>query len=350
MFRVPSYVWVYTAPHTNQDAGTGARARGPPGLEPVLEVERLVKAFPHREGGRVERLWAVNDISFTVAQGEILGLVGESGCGKSTVARCIVKLHQVTGGRILFRGIDIAPLGAREFRPYRRRINMVFQDPTDSLNPRLTVKSTVVEPLDLHTRLPRKEKDERVLALLRFVGLNREHLDRYPHQLSTGQRQRVGIARAVISSPELVVLDEPTAALDVSVRGRILELLLSLRQKLDATYVVISHDLGVIRHVCDRTAVMYLGGLVEVGRSVDLLDAPGHPYTRALVAAIPRTSAGAGRPRPLLRGEVPSPINLPPGCSFQARCPEATEQCLRERPVLGQVGPGRLVACHRVRG
>lgn len=313
----------------------------------VLEVRSLAKTFVRRSHGRLERLWAVNDVTFSVSEGEIFGLVGESGCGKSTIARCVLRLHPSDRGVITFRGKDITELSPRQFRPYRRRINMVFQDPTDSLNPRMTVKVTVLEPLILHTSLARKEAEERVLSMLQLVGLNREHLDRYPHQLSTGQRQRVGIARAMVSSPELVLLDEPTAALDVSVRGRILELLLSLRERLSASYVLISHDLGLVRHVCGRTAVMYLGGLVEIGASAELLDRPFHPYTKALIAAIPRLDPALAGRRSLLRGEVPSPVNLPPGCPFQARCQEALEVCKSAKPSLIPVGSSRWVACHR---
>lgn len=314
----------------------------------ILEIQSLRKVFQKRVLWRVETVHAVSDVSFRVAPGTVFGLVGESGCGKSTTARCVAGLERPSGGRILFAGIEIGELSAKAFRPYRERIQMVFQDPLDSLNPRYTVRSTLIEPLDLHTDLGRSDKEARVLQALDLVGLRPEHLSRFPHQLSTGQQQRVGIARAVMCRPELVLLDEPTASLDVSVRGRILEVLQDLQERMGMTYVLISHDLGTVRFVCERTAVMYLGLIVESGRTAELFKSPLHPYTQTLLAARPRLRANARRRegRDFPRGEVPSPIDLPNGCLFHTRCPRVMPACREVRPSLGYVDEDREVACH----
>lgn len=314
---------------------------------PILTVSRLRKKFMVKKGWRRKPLWAVDDVSLFVLPGEILGLVGESGCGKSTLARCIVRLHDSTSGHIVFDGRDITRLSERQLKQYRPILQMVFQDPADALNPRMTVAQLLDEPLSLHTKLNRSQRKERILALLSTVDLNEGHLARYPHQLSTGQQQRVGVARAMSCGPKLVVLDEPTSALDVSVRGRLLRLLQDIRDKTGTSFIFVSHDLSVVRHLCDRTAVMYLGTIVESAPSATLFSDPKHPYTKALIAAIPIPDPRVKRPRTVMRGEVPSPLSIPAGCPFQSRCPIAVERCLTEKPPLREVdGLDHRVACH----
>lgn len=323
-----------------------------PGLcqsdQEILSVQALSKFFSKRLLWRTEEVKAVNGISLSVGRRTIFGLVGESGCGKTTTARCIVGLERPSAGRIFFGGDEIGGLSPRAFRPYRRRIQMVFQDPSDSLNPRYSVRSTIQEPLDIHTTLGRKEKQAKIRDILSLVGVRSELLDRYPHQLSTGQQQRVGLARAIVSDPELVLLDEPTASLDISVRGRVLELLLDLQQRLGITYILISHDLGTVHFICTETAVMYLGVIVEKGPTKELFREPLHPYSRLLIAARPRLRGYAMRSerRPLVEGEVPSPLSLPDGCLFHTRCPEVMAVCREMRPELVGVEPCRTVACH----
>ncbi len=313
----------------------------------ILTVQDLRKAFVVRdEALRLRTLHALNGVSFQVRRGETLGLVGESGCGKSTTARCLVRLLQPDSGRIVFEGRDTSRLSEREFWPLRRRIQMVFQDPTDSLNPRMTVQEMVMEPLDLHFRISRGEKRERLVALLTLVGLKQEHLDRYAHQLSIGQQQRVGVARAVATAPAVLVLDEPTSALDVSVRGMVLRLLEDLRTGLGMTYIFISHDLSVVRHLCHRVAVMYLGMIVEIGPTERIFSHPQHPYTEALLAAVPIPDPRSRRERIILQGEVPSPLDIPSGCFFHTRCPIRREECAWTPQVLRPVAPDHLVACH----
>jgi oligopeptide/dipeptide ABC transporter ATP-binding protein len=312
----------------------------------LLEVADLRKKFVLRESLFVRRdLWAVSGVTFSVARGETLGLVGESGCGKSTVGRCIVRLIDTTAGAISFDGHRISRFSQRQFWPLRRRIQMVFQDPSDSLNPRMTVQEMVMEPLRLHTRLSRRDREDRVRELLELVGLKDEYMDRFPHQLSTGQQQRVGVARAVATQPDFLVLDEPTSALDVSVRGRILKLLSDLGARFGMTYLFISHDLSVIKHMCQRVAVMYLGMVVEVGPAAAIFREPLHPYTTALIAAIPIPDPKLAKKRMILSGEVPSPVNLPAGCFFRSRCPRAQATCAETRPGLRDVGDGHRVAC-----
>jgi len=312
----------------------------------LLEVADLRKKFMLRESLFVRReLWAVSGVTFSVARGETLGLVGESGCGKSTVGRCIVRLLDTTAGAISFDGHRISRFSQRQFWPLRRRIQMVFQDPADSLNPRMTVQEMVMEPLRLHTRLARRDREDRVRELLELVGLKEEYMDRFPHQLSTGQQQRVGVARAVATQPDFLVLDEPTSALDVSVRGRILKLLSDLGARFGMTYLFISHDLSVIKHMCQRVAVMYLGMVVEVGPAAAIFREPLHPYTTALIAAIPIPDPKQAKKRMILSGEVPSPVNLPAGCFFRSRCPRAQAACAETRPGLRDVGGGHRVAC-----
>jgi len=316
--------------------------------EDILRVVSLRKSFVKRLLWRIEEVRAVNDISLSVARGSIVGLVGESGCGKTTTARCIVGLERPTAGEIFFGQDEIGKLSARDFKPYRRRIQMVFQDPSDSLNPRYDVRHTVQEPLDIHTGLGGKDKLAKVRDILGIVGLRSELLDRYPHQLSTGQQQRVGLARAIVCDPDLVLLDEPTASLDISVRGRVLELLLDLQGRLGITYLLISHDLGTVHFICTETAVMYLGAIVERGATQELFRAPLHPYSKLLVGARPRLRGYAmrGEKRQLVKGEVPSPLSLPHGCLFHTRCPAVMDLCRESRPELFEVSRGRFVACH----
>jgi oligopeptide/dipeptide ABC transporter ATP-binding protein len=323
----------------------------------LLEVDGLVKHFPLR-AGPVARLLrqaprvvrAVDGVSFTIAPGETLGLVGESGCGKTTTGRLVLRAIEPTAGRIRFDGEDITGLPARALLPFRRKAQIVFQDPYTSLNPRMTIGRIVGEPMLVHALATRAELPERVASLLETVGLQREHAGRYPHELSGGQRQRVGIARALAVGPRLVVADEAVSALDVSVRAQILNLLLALRDRLGLAYLFVSHDLGVIRFVSHRVAVMYLGTLVEVAPAPELFRRPLHPYTEALLAAIPTIGDGTAsifdRPDRLLEGELPSPINLPRGCRFASRCAHRMAKCQEVEPRLQIAAPGRLVACH----
>ena len=315
----------------------------------ILRAERLVKHFHagngwRRRGGVVH---AVDDVSFELAAGETLALVGESGCGKSTLARCLLRLIEPTAGRIRFDAVELTTLGEEPLRRRRRDIQMVFQDPTASLNPRFTVRRTVEDPLRLHSNLRRAGRRERAQEVLGRVGLGAELLDRYPHELSGGQRQRVNIARAIATEPRLVVLDEPTSALDVSLRARIIMLLGELREKLGMTYLFISHDLATVKYLARRVAVMYLGTIVEQALTHELFRHPLHPYTRALLSAIPVPDPDARRERLVLAGEVPSPIDVPTGCRLRFRCPLAQPVCA-EPVALREVAPRHLVACHLV--
>lgn len=308
----------------------------------ILQVRGLRKIFPV-EGGR--RLLAVDGVSLDVAAGETLALVGESGSGKSTVARCIVRLIEPSGGDVVIDGKSILPLEPRKLAGVYRRIQMVFQDPNASLNPRMSVRQVLEEPLRLHLDLPRAARIARLRELVEMVGLTPAHLDRYPHELSGGQRQRVGIARAIAVSPDIVILDEPTSSLDVSVRGQILDLLLDLQQRLNLAYLFISHDLQVVRHVADRVAVMYLGGIVETGPTASVFSDPHHPYTRALLSAAPVAQWGVTRTRLRLRGEIASPIDPPEACRLVGRCPLAQAACAAAKPPLIDVGHDHAVAC-----
>jgi oligopeptide/dipeptide ABC transporter ATP-binding protein len=323
----------------------------------LLEVQDLVKHFP-LPGSALARvlpggprvIHAVDGVSFVIERGETLGLVGESGCGKTTTGRLVLRAIQPTAGRIAFDGQDITALSPRALLPFRRQAQIVFQDPYASLNPRMTVGRSVAEPMLVHRLATRATVGERVRALLDTVGLPEEYVGRYPHELSGGQRQRVGIARALAVGPRLVVADEAVSALDVSVRAQILNLLVALRERLGLAYLLVSHDLGVIRFVSHRVAVMYLGRLAEVARTGDLFARPLHPYTQALIAAIP--TMGDGRtsifdtPGRLLEGELPSPIDLPRGCRFASRCPYRFAPCGEVEPDLREVEPGHAVACH----
>ncbi len=318
---------------------------------PLLEVIELGKRFKvgsaWSRGGRRE-LQAVDAVSLQVRPGETLGLVGESGCGKSTLARCIVRLHDCTSGALRFEGRDITHLGARAMRPIRPRLQMVFQDPYTSLNPRRRVGDLIAEPLRVHGRRSRAEVAERVRELAALVGLRPEQLARYPHEFSGGQRQRIGIARALALEPRLVVADEPVSALDVSIQAQIVNLLADLQERLGLTYLFIAHDLSVVRQVSTRTAVMYLGSIVEVGPTERLYAQPAHPYTAALISAVPVPSvqASARRTKIVLAGDPPSPLDPPPGCRFHPRCAAATEVCRSVRPALQALPDGRAVACH----
>ncbi len=315
-----------------------------------LVVDELRMHFPLRalvpwRERRVVR--AVDGVSLRVAAGETLGLVGESGCGKSTLARCVLRLVEPTGGRVLLDDEDLTALPEEALRRRRRDIQMVFQDPTASLNPRLSVAATVEEPLALHTPLAGAARRARVDEVLEEVGLGASLRDRYPHQLSGGQRQRVNIARAIATHPRLVVLDEPTSALDVSLRARVILLLADLKRRLGTTYLFISHDLSTVRYLCDRVAVMYLGVLVEQASAAELFEHPAHPYTRALLSCIPVPDPDVVASRLTLSGEVPSPIAIPTGCRHRGRCPLAQPVCAEPVPVR-EIAPGHTVACHLV--
>ena len=316
----------------------------------ALVVDDLQMHFPLRSimPWRVPRVVrAVDGVSLRVAAGETLGLVGESGCGKSTLARCVLRLIEPTRGRVLLDEEDLTALPEEALRRRRRDIQMVFQDPTASLNPRLSVAATVDEPLALHTPLAGAARRERVDEVLEEVGLGAGLRDRYPHQLSGGQRQRVNIARAIATHPRLVVLDEPTSALDVSLRARVILLLAELKRRMGMTYLFISHDLSTVRYLCDRVAVMYLGVLVEEAPAAELFDHPAHPYTRALLSCIPVPDPDVAPERLRLSGEVPSPIDIPGGCRLRGRCPLAQPVCAEPVP-LREIAPGHTVACHLV--
>ncbi|HWJ00785.1 MAG TPA: dipeptide ABC transporter ATP-binding protein [Burkholderiales bacterium] len=315
--------------------------------EPLLRVESLVKHFPVT-GGVVK---AVDDVSFEVRRGETVGLVGESGCGKTTTGRCILQLERPTSGRVIFEGEDLAALDEHALRSVRRRVQVIFQDPYSSLNPRMTVGQILAEPLKVHRIVADKAaRDARVHELLTQVGLLPQHARRYPHQLSGGQRQRVGIARALAMEPSLIVCDEPVSALDVSIQAQIINLLEDLQDRLGLTYLFIAHDLSVVRHISDRVVVMYLGKVVEIADRKSLYEAPLHPYTRALLSAvpIPDPKLEAQRSRTVLRGEVPSPLKPPSGCVFHPRCPIAVERCAAQVPALRPVRPAHFGACHLV--
>jgi peptide/nickel transport system ATP-binding protein len=321
----------------------------------LLEVKGLQKFFPIRKGfwrRTVGQVRAVDDVSFYLNEGETLGLVGESGCGKTTTARCILRAILPTQGQVLFRTlggavVDMATLPKAELRVLRREMQMVFQDPFSSLNPRMTVLDIVGEPLWVHGMKSRRGREERVAELLRLVGLRPEYMRRFPHAFSGGERQRIGIARAFALHPRLVIADEPVSALDVSVQAQILNLLLDLQAKLRLTYLFVAHDLSVVRHISDRVAVMYVGRLVEMAPTDELFAVPRHPYTAALLSAVPEPDPRQRAQRLVLQGEVANPAAPPSGCYFHPRCPHAVEICLTRTPTWEEIAPGHFVSCHR---
>ncbi len=334
-----------------KQGGPGHAVPAPP-VEPLLRVENLVKHFPIKKGvlqRTVGAVQAVDGISFDVRPGETLGVVGESGCGKSTMGRLITRLLEPTGGRVEFEGQDITHLSVGQMRPLRKDVQMIFQDPYSSLNPRHTIGTIVGAPFRLQKVAPQGGIKKSVQDLLSLVGLNPEHYNRYPHEFSGGQRQRIGIARALALKPRLVVADEPVSALDVSIQAQVVNLLDDLQDELGLTYVIIAHDLSVIRHVSDRIAVMYLGKIVELADRQPLYETPMHPYTKALLSAVPVPDPkrrAARTSRILLHGDVPSPISPPSGCRFHTRCWKATAVCAAEEPPLIELAPAHRVACH----
>jgi oligopeptide/dipeptide ABC transporter ATP-binding protein len=321
------------------------------GRHPMLEIEHAQLYFPVRAGVLVDRtvahVHAVDDVSLQLQEGHTLGIVGESGCGKSTLARCIVRLLEPTSGSLRFRGTDITHLGRKQLEPIRREVQLVFQDPTSSLNPRKRVAQIVGGPMRLHG-IEKDKVEPRVRDLLERVGLNPEHINRFPHEFSGGQRQRIGVARALAVDPKLIVLDEPVSALDVSIQAQVINLLDDLQDGLGLSYVFVAHDLSVVRHVSDRIAVMYLGKLVELSPAEELYSRPVHPYTAALLSAIPIPDPERTRSRHRLSvpGEPPNPLDPPPGCRFHTRCPRATEVCRNTEPPLTAYAGGHLAACH----
>jgi len=320
----------------------------------LVRVKNLKKHFPITRGIIIQRqvgaVHAVDGVSFDIVQGETLGLVGESGCGKTTAGRTILQLYTPTDGEVLFEGVDLTDLGREELRQMRRRMQMIFQDPFASLNPRMTIGRIIGEPLRVHKLASGKEQAERVQELLRVVRLNPRFINRYPHEFSGGQRQRIGVARALASNPEFIVCDEPISALDVSIQAQVVNLLEDLQDQLGLTYLFIAHDLSMVRHICDRVAVMYLGQIVELAEKDELYEHPLHPYTKALLSAVPVPDPVVERQRQrvILEGDVPSPINPPSGCRFNTRCPVGREACAQEEPEFRDVGGGHFVACHHV--
>ena len=321
---------------------------------PLLSVQHLCKEFPVESGVFGKRfskraVHAVNDVSFDIYAGETFGLVGESGCGKSTTGRCIMHLTRPTSGTVLFEGKDVSKMSKRELKEMRRNMQFIFQDPYASLNPRMTIGEIVSEPLIIHNVMPdAKEREEYVRGLLDVVGLNPEHINRYPHEFSGGQRQRVGIARAFALKPKLIICDEPVSALDVSIQAQVLNLLNDLQKEYGTAYLFIAHDLSVVQHISDNIGVMYLGNMMEYADWKDLYDRPHHPYTQSLLSAVPVPDPDiqATRKRIVLAGDPPSPIDAPSGCCFHTRCPMACEKCSQERPEFREVEPGHFCACH----
>lgn len=310
----------------------------------LLEVKSLKKYF-QLDGGSV--LKAVDNVTFDIYEGETLGIVGESGCGKSTMGRSIKGIYDVTDGKVIFDGQEISRMSKKELRAYTREAQMIFQDPYSSLNPRMTVGELIGEGIDIHRIMKGKKKEERIRELVKLVGLNEEHLSRFPHEFSGGQRQRIGIARALAVEPRFIVCDEPISALDVSIQAQVINLLDELQKKLKLTYLFIAHDLSMVRHISDRVGVMYLGKLIELAPTEELYTNPLHPYTQALMSAIPIPDPIAEEQRESipLSGELPSPMNIPSGCPFRTRCPLATAECAEQVPEFREAAPGHMVAC-----
>lgn len=315
---------------------------------PLLEVKNLQKAFTVKKGffGNAKQLRAVDGISFAIQKGETFSLVGESGCGKSTTGRLVTRLLTPNAGEVIFKGQDISGYNENQMRPLRKDMQMVFQDPYASLNPRMKVKELVAEPLLIHTKLSTKERDKLACELLETVGLNSFHAERFAHEFSGGQRQRIGIARALSVRPNLIVADEPVSALDVSIQSQVLNLLQDLQEEYGLTYLFISHDLSVVEHISDRIGVMYLGTLVETADKDTLYDRPLHPYTQALLSSVPVPDPKQKKERIILKGDLPSPVNPPTGCRFHTRCPSCMEVCKQKAPAYREVEPGHQVACH----
>jgi oligopeptide transport system ATP-binding protein len=313
----------------------------------LIEVKNLKKYFNVGSGAILK---AVDDISFAIKEGETLGLVGESGCGKSTTGRTIIRLYEATGGEVIYNGKNIHSLNKTEAKEFTKQAQMIFQDPYASLNPRMTVGDIVGEGIDIHNLYTGKQRTEKIFALLNTVGLNKEHASRFPHEFSGGQRQRIGIARSLAIEPKFIVCDEPISALDVSIQAQVVNLLIKLQRDLGLTYLFIAHDLSMVKHISDRVGVMYLGTMVEMASSEELYKNPLHPYTQALLSAIPIADPRVeqSRQRVLLEGDVPSPINPPPGCRFKARCRYAKDICSQEMPAFREVAPNHFVACHIV--
>lgn len=319
--------------------------------EVLLEVKNLKKYFTINSGlfgGNTEYVKAVDDISFTINKGETLGLVGESGCGKSTTGRTLIRLYDVTGGEIVFDGAEIGQMTETELKPYRKKIQMIFQDPYASLNSRMTVADIIGEPLDIHGIASGEARQERIYELLHTVGLSKDHASRYPHEFSGGQRQRIGIARALAVNPDFIICDEPISALDVSIQAQVVNMLEDLQKEYGLTYLFIAHDLSMVKHISDRIGVMYLGKMAEIADSAKLYEEPKHPYTQALLSAIPIPDPEVTRKteRIILEGDVPSPLNPPSGCRFRTRCRYAMDRCSTEEPQLRDTGDGHMVACH----
>lgn len=317
----------------------------------LIEVNNLKKYFPVKKSSilkKTQYLKAVDNVSFYINEGETFGLVGESGCGKSTTGRSIIRLFDITDGEILYKGEDIGKLRESALKPYRRKMQAIFQDPYSSLNPTLTVEDLISEPLNVYNIGNKKERKERVLELLEKVGLNKRHMDRYPHEFSGGQRQRIGIARSLSTNPEFILCDEPISALDVSIQAQVVNMLEDLQEEMGLTYLFIAHDLSMVRHISHRIGVMYLGKLIEIGSSEEIYNHPAHPYTQALLSSVlePEPRMAKGKSIKALEGDVPSPLNPPSGCKFVTRCKYATKKCHEIEPELKEISPGHMVACH----
>lgn len=319
-------------------------------MSTLLEVEGVKKWFSLEKenlfGGERQYVKAVDDISFSINKGETLGLVGESGCGKSTAGRTILRLIEATEGKVVLDGVNLYDLKAKELKKMRKDMQIVFQDPYASLNPRMKVKDILEEPIKIHTNLSKKEREAKIKQVIMDVGLNAMYLERYPHEFSGGQRQRIGIARALVVEPKLIIMDEPVSALDVSIQAQVLNLIQDLQEKYNLTYLFITHNLSVVKHISDRVAVMYLGRIVEISDKKSFFANPLHPYSKALISAIPETSLVNRRERIILKGDIPSPVNPPAGCRFHTRCPFAMESCMKVEPALQEVEAGHFVACH----